>query len=267
MSYGRSISLLFTSLAICAVFQAPAAGAAGLNPSSCAVAASDLAGAIATNSSATTYSHQPTPDGTPDVALVNGQWHALTDCSGFVSFVVDQIAPTQYDVVAALKEPGKPWPRAHIYQRFFAGLLGRPTVSPSKGWSAVPDLRKAWPGDVLAWCLNDYCTATGEVPEPGDTGHIMVIGRVMPLGADTVAVTVYDSSAVIHYGNPPYTCAPNGELCQATGRDGVGIGAIHFKINAQGAPIAFQFNAAGQWHPQPGEQIQFAIGRLIRPCN
>jgi hypothetical protein len=69
------MSLLIASLAVSAVFLATPAGAASLNPSACAVAASDLASAIATNSSATTYSHQPTADGAPDVALVGGQWH------------------------------------------------------------------------------------------------------------------------------------------------------------------------------------------------
>ena len=62
-------------------------------------------------------------------------------------------------------------------------------------------------------------------------------------------------------------CAPHGEPCQATGRNGVGQGAIHFKINKQGARVTFQVNAAGQWHPQGSERVQFAIGRLVGSCQ
>ena len=37
--------------------------------------------------------------------------------------------------------------------------------------------------------------------------------------------------------------------------------------NAQGQPIAFQFNAGGHFHPEAGETIQFAIGRLTKLCR
>ena len=59
-------------------------------------------------------------------------------------------------------------------------------------------------------------------------------------------------------------------------RCGVGVGAIHIKINLDpnsidsqrnripvGAPIDFQFGPGDKWHPTSTETVRIAIGRVI----
>lgn len=259
----RRLLLVPLVLAVGSILLAAHSAHAKASTVQCGPAVNALAAEIVTNLTETTYSNHPL-NGAPNVALVDGQWKSNTDCSGFVSFVLSETAEESYATVAALKESTHAWPRAHVYRRFFASL---PKVLPQKGWLAVRDLRKAKPGDVLAWCIDSYCTATGDVPEPGDTGHIVIIGKVRQLDAETLSVMVYDSSAVLHYGNPPYTCEPHDEPCKVTGRNGAGLGAIHFKIDDTGAPIAFQFHGGGTWHPEPSETILFAVGRPAGRCE
>jgi hypothetical protein len=69
------------------------------------------------------------------------------DCSGFVDYLLEQIAPAQ---LAPLRiEPGHKRPRAAMYFDLFTRL----NKSPLPGWEAVPKLGKARRGDIIAWQL------------------------------------------------------------------------------------------------------------------
>jgi hypothetical protein len=69
------------------------------------------------------------------------------DCSGFVDYLLQQIAPAQF---APLRiEPGHTRPRAAMYFDLFTRL----TKSPLPRWEAVPKLGEVRRGDIIAWEL------------------------------------------------------------------------------------------------------------------
>jgi hypothetical protein len=69
------------------------------------------------------------------------------------------------------------------------------------------------------------------------------------LSGQIVAVPAYDSSIVKHY--------EDSRVHDGTFHDGVGKGTIHFRVDATGKPIAFQFGQGDHFHEDP-----IAIGRI-----
>lgn len=158
------------------------------------------------------------------------------DCSGFVDYLLKEIAPAQF---AALRiEPGHTRPRAAIYFDLFTRL----NKSPSPGWEAVPKLSAARRGDILAWQL------AASTAEAGDTGHVVIVAAApVEQRNHLYRVEVYDSSVIRHE-----------EDSRPEGANGVGEGVITFRVNANGQPIGFQFNSHAHYHGEP-----IAIGRLV----
>jgi hypothetical protein len=157
------------------------------------------------------------------------------DCSEFVSLIVERVAPKSYREIPT--EPGHSQPRARMYFRFFEDLKR----APRSGWQPITKLADATPGDIVAWEKLD----SGGL---GDTGHVMIVAESPELNQDgTFQVRVYDSSEIPHAEDSR----------AAAGKSGVGAGSILFRVNEEGAPIAFQFNPRSQWHSEP-----IAIARL-----
>jgi hypothetical protein len=160
------------------------------------------------------------------------------DCSGFVDYLLQQIAPAQF--VTLRIEPGHTRPRAAMYFDLFTRL----NESPLPGWEPVPKLGEARRGDIIAWQL---ATSTYEA---GDTGHVVIVAAAPVEQTNNLyRVEVYDSS-VIHHD----------EDSRPEGTNGVGEGVISFRVNASGKPVGFQFNSRAHYHGEP-----IAIGRLVNP--
>lgn len=162
------------------------------------------------------------------------------DCCGFVSLVLQRIAPEHYHLIPAVH--GWPVPQAFKYYEYFAGL---PTVG-SVGWRPIGRLTAISEGDVIAWLLGG--------DSAGDTGHVFVVaGKPEVLEAGLSAVPAYDSSNVLHYDDSRH-------LTDGKMRTGVGTGTIRFNVDeATGSPTAFQFGPGDHFHSAP-----IAIGRLER---
>jgi hypothetical protein len=182
---------------------------------------------VVANVRETSYRHQLRVD------PANGIYEL--DCSEFVSLILERVAPKRYQEI--FTEPGHPQPRARMYFRFFEQLKHEPRT----GWQPITKLAEAAPGDLIAW----------EKPDNGglgDTGHVMIVAEPPEVDPDgTFEVRVYDSSEIPHAEDSR----------AAAGKSGVGSGSIHFRVDADGAPIAFQFNPRSQWHSEP-----IAIARL-----
>jgi hypothetical protein len=160
------------------------------------------------------------------------------DCSGFVDYLLQQIAPEQF---APLRiEPGHTRPRAAMYFDLFTRL----NKSPSPGWVAVPKLGEVRRGDIIAWEL------AASTDKPGDTGHVVIVAAAPVEQTNHLyRVQVYDSS-VIHHDDDS----------RPEGTNGVGEGVITFRVDTNGKPIGFQFNSHAHYHGEP-----IAIGRLVNP--
>lgn len=158
------------------------------------------------------------------------------DCNGFVGFVLDAVAPEHFKMIP--KETTQLRPRAFKYFEFFVSL----TPESPGGWHRIDLLRDARRGDIMAWRFP-------EIKVGHNTGHVLFLAET-PVVDDSghSSVRVYDSAAQAHFDDT-----------RATGKfpTGVGTGFIHFQVDAEGKPIAFQFA------PSDGfETFAIAIGRV-----
>src|SRR5262245_32230401 len=190
-------------------------------------ALAELADTILRTAQESHYSHRAFVDASRGVYDV--------DCSSFVSYLLRQVTPRAYALVP--KQSGAANPRAFKFQQFFAAL-GHGEQAP--GWSAVPRLLDAQPGDIIAW--SNLPLIPGQ-----DTGHVMVVAAPpLPNTDGTVSVTVYDATGTAH---ADHTRAP--------GVTGVGRGTLRFQMDAAGAPVAYQFAPGREFH-----RHKISIGRV-----
>ncbi|GMT98752.1 hypothetical protein KH5H1_28710 [Corallococcus caeni] len=260
----------------------------------------ETAQAINNGLTQTSYAYTQAPDGQPLIQQQEGGWTAYTDCSGWVSYLVGKTLPTQYAAVLKFKTerfPGETkwnWPRAFIWEAWFHGLGTAPAQG--AGFTAVTDLRQVRPGDVISWCLGDWCDAGRlQTRKSGkglnkDTGHILLVmgtaKQVSPAsdGAPAVyAVPVLDASDLKHHAAEGASVLPLKAVrsyagCGPGAKDydprayqpgqtptcgGVGPGAIHFQVAARGSPTGFQFGPRDAFHPKSPEQGRISIGRPV----
>jgi hypothetical protein len=159
------------------------------------------------------------------------------DCSEFIGYVLEQIAPANYALIP--KEEHQPRPRPFKYYEHFHSL---PDNSP--GWHPIRKITSVRPGDIIAWRVPD-------IEKDEDTGHVMIVAaKPEPRGPGLVTVRVYDSSVLPHVDD---TRGDN----KGDYRSGVGEGCIVFRVDSDGRPIAFQFRPLDHFHEDP-----IAIGRI-----
>jgi hypothetical protein len=155
-------------------------------------------------------------------------FESQTDCSGFVSYVINSVAPKHYAYLRALTR--RSHPHAIIYARFLKQLpSGRPTV----GWLKIDDYQALRRGDIIAW------ERPPRESEPGGKvnrrGHVMIVvdppgnirqENIAGLPVRFAEVKVLDSSGVRHFS--PETLPP---LAHQTARDGLGKGMIRLILD------------------------------------
>jgi hypothetical protein len=146
------------------------------------------------------------------------------DCSGFASWLLQQIASNHLQQIPVDASAHRPL--AHNYYEFFASRSN----DAEQGWQQISGLADAREGDLVAWKLAD-------TPHGGDTGHVFVVHATpVPNPDGTLRIHAIDASDVKHFDDSRGT----GPGQFATG---VGSGFIHFQVDGDGNPTAFQFNA------------------------
>jgi hypothetical protein len=161
------------------------------------------------------------------------------DCSEYVSYVLGLVSKRHLALIP--KEPSYPVPRAYKYCEYFRALREN---APGEGWQRIQHLTQTRRGDIIAWAL------PGGPQKDRDTGHVFVADTPSRVSEQIVSVPVFDSSTVKHYDDS--------RLHSDGGfHDGVGRGTIHFRVDAAGRPIAFQFGRGDHFHDDP-----IAIGRI-----
>jgi hypothetical protein len=155
----------------------------------------------------------------------------FTDCSGFVSYVLESIAPEHYGAIP--REVAHAYPRAFEFFDYFVSRA----AGPSLGWRRVEQLCDARAGDLIAW-------RKAHVEEDEDSGHVLVIaGAPIHMLGDVWGVHVYDSSAVPHFDDS------RERIGSFAG--GVGAGTIIVDVDARGKQVGFQFGPDDRFHDLP----------------
>ena len=182
---------------------------------------------------------------------------ALTDCSGFVSYLLNTIAPKQYEIVS--QRTGRSHPRARDYATFITSLTPEKSEN---GWMRLTNFRDLRRGDIIAWAKRVDPDANNGKKAP--SGHILVVAEQPTVVSESavrtseaeivaghlekaqeleevqvekfryVTVSVIDSSSVKHF--PPETLPPK---AGQTTRDGVGKGNIRLILNSADAVVGY----------------------------
>ena len=195
-------------------------------PSSLATQLADAAAAAIGRAVETRYVHQEPPNTSAGVFD--------TDCSGFVTWLVRQLAPRHLEAIEDSMVGDRPL--ARDFYEFAAAL----PLSIGDGWRQIATLDSVRRGDIVAWSRPEELK--------GDTGHVFVAAGPVPDGGGQ-SVNVYDSSDVRHYDDSRGPGKPF-----ATG---VGTGAIHFETDDAGRPVAVRFNDGERFADHP-----IAIARI-----
>jgi hypothetical protein len=179
-----------------------------------------------------------------------------TDCSGFVSYLVNSIAPKQYEMV--LQKSGRSHPRARDYATFITSLTPEKSEN---GWLRLTNFRDLRRGDIIAWAKRVDPDATNK---KAPSGHVLVVAEQPTIVSESavrtseaeipvgnlktanepeefqvekfryVTVSVIDSSSVKHF--PPEILPPNAG--QRT-RDGVGKGNVRLILDSSDSVIGY----------------------------
>jgi cell wall-associated NlpC family hydrolase len=158
------------------------------------------------------------------------------DCSGYVGYVLAQLAPRHYQAIPPDRAAGRPL-AFDFYDRF-----SELPPQGADGWWPVPALADVNRGDIVAW--------KSELIEPhSNTGHVFIVAGEPEFFDDgVISVLVYDSSNIRHYDDT----RGQGGTSPATG---VGRGRIHFRSGSAG--WEFQFGPGDSYHECP-----IAAGRI-----
>ncbi|MCB8874312.1 Hint domain-containing protein [Acidisoma silvae] len=193
------------------------------------------------NDGTTAYTYETVPHGAtdqPDVSLTAAEPYVFTDCSSWVNYALDSVAPIHQAVVAAeredprfnigtvtaygsvsvdINEAAEPWARADVLSYFFGNV-----ADGTDGFTGVSNFADLQAGDIIAYSLGIYTdpSAPDAATDPAlqstsDTGHTaIVIGDPVAVPEDdwagtglspdvvaVYAVPVIDSSTVAHFTN------------------------------------------------------------------
>jgi cell wall-associated NlpC family hydrolase len=254
-----------------------------------AAAAFEIANEVFLNAEDVAYEH-PLKPASRQVVRIDGRLAARTDCSGFMSYVLNKAAPApQYAAVMDLarreyqedqERKGRTprddrpfYPDAKEYADFFATLSTR---TPSDGWIGVQSVWDLRRGDLIAWAKESW-------DGKGNSGHVAMVmdppsrqlveaiavernreGVSHEVRIKCVNIRVLDSSSVSHFGDEqlPPIVAPRQQQ-----RDGVGTGYIRLVLDSGGMPIRYwegYYWGEGQKDIKtPGRSSNIHFGRLV----
>jgi hypothetical protein len=225
--------------------------------------------------------------GEPQVQLEFTDAHSLlasTDCSGWLSFVLNTVSPLHEAVLQSqrrreehnraysdhfvLRESRRPWARAFVVARHL-----RSDVAKETGFDPVTNFEDLQPGDIGAYAMGRYAKPTDpERPKPRDTGHVFVVagpptvvdpsthdydgrGTLREDAAKVIAIPVVDSSATVHFdpdsrknGEGRYT-PPKIRPHSRARAGGVGVGTIWFALNKEGRVLQRRLGPHQKFRP------------------
>ncbi len=225
--------------------------------------------------------------GGPRVQLKSTDAHSLlasTDCSGWLSFVLNTVSPLHeavlqaqrrqdeynraYSEAFALRESRRPWSRAFVVAHHLRSGDARST-----GFDLVSSFEDLRSGDIGAYAMGRYAKPSDESrPKPRDTGHVFIVaGRPSLVDPDTknydgrgtltedaatvIAVPVVDSSATLHF-DPDSRKNDDGRYAlpkvpphSRAKPGGVGMGTIWFALSEEGRVLQRRLGPQQKYRP------------------
>lgn len=291
-------------LVACILFAACASSASGRRPAAIAPPASEHPGDIlelvttvdrvlndrnASPPPNNTYSHETAygPDqlAEPRVYLeTTEEFSALssTDCSGWVSFVVNTVSPLHEAVLQSqrrlseynrvyedgfeLKEGQRPWPRAFVLTNYF-----RSDHLQWTGFERVERYQDLQLGDLAAYSMGRYTEPSdASLLKPKDTGHTFIIagpptivdpstpgydgnGTLTRRADKVIAVPIVDSSSTPHFDpdsrkneRGEFELPPRSPYPKAKA-GGVGAGTAWFALDKRGRALQRRLGPDGEY--------------------
>ncbi len=209
---------------------------------------------------------------------------ASTDCSGWLSFVLNTVSPLHEAVLQSqreqaehnhhysddfsLRESWRPWPRAFVVTNYLRSDHAKAT-----GFDPVKSFEDLQPGDIGAYAMGRYAKPTDEDrPKPRDTGHVFVVvgpatvvdpgtkgydgkGTLKDEATKVIAVPVVDSSGSLHF-DPDSRKDEHGRYAMPKFRPhsraragGVGTGTIWFALNEKGHVLQRRLGPNQKYRP------------------
>ena len=225
--------------------------------------------------------------GEPQVQFESTDAHSLlasTDCSGWLSFVLNTISPLHqaalqaqrgrdeynrvYSEDFALRERRRPWSRAFVVAQYL-----RSGDASATGFEAVTSFEDLRSGDIGAYAMGRYAKPSDDSrPKPRDTGHVFIVtgsptlvdpatkdydgrGTLEKDAAKVIAVPVVDSSATPHF-DPDSRKNADGRYGLPKVRPhsrarpgGVGTGTIWFALSEEGRVLQRRLGPQQKYRP------------------
>jgi autotransporter-associated beta strand protein len=194
---------------------------------------------------------------------------AATDCSGWVSFVLNTVSPLHEAVLQsqrrllaynqvysdgfALAEGRRPWSRAFVLTNFFRAEYAR-----SSGFAPVHRFEELRSGDIGAYAMGRYVDPSdASLSKTKDTGHTFIVigtpsvvdpntpdydgqGTLSVQAVKVLSVPILDSSSVVHF-DPDARKNDQGQYSLPARSPypdakpgGVGIGTLWFALDEVG---------------------------------
>ena len=282
----RTTCLTLSLALISCVSQTPAAKPARVISTDVGISHDIVAFAAAVSGALNDRSAKPAPSNTysyetaygpdelaePPVYLVPTETYsglASTDCSGWVSFVVNTVSPLHEAVLQsqrrlpaynqvysdgfALKEGERPWSRAFVLTNFF-----RAEYAKSTGLAPVLGFEELRSGDIGAYAMGRYVDPSdASLIKTKDTGHTFIVmgppsivdpnspdydgkGTLSVQAVKVIAVPIIDSSSAVHFDpdarknqQDQYSLPASSPYADAK-PGGVGIGTLWFALDEDG---------------------------------
>lgn len=166
---------------------------------------------VLTSLMATHYQHDS------DIDAASGIYD--TDCSGFVSFVVQTARSDAYQELQAATNTERAL--AGSYVTFIQGI-----TSAQPQWTRIHHAKYLAAGDIIAWLIPAGV-------QSDDTGHVMLVEHDPTISGNEATVPIVDSTDTGHGDADPRS---------PSDPSGVGRGTIVLTLDADGEPTGYRWS-------------------------
>lgn len=172
----------------------------------------------------------------------DGSYFAMTDCSGFVSYIIQT---TSSDALSQIMNNLPAGAESHLDYCPSAAQFANFQAPNSTYWKQIlgtngdTDFSLIQPGDIIAW---------DELPDSGDsdTGHVMIAATSSQMMSDgTYRVEIFDSTEDAHLHDD------RSGIVHGNDSTGVGAGTIGFRIMNSDLQSNFYPGGSDPWVTHP----------------